>query len=77
MQNFTDLYYIIKILGVYLVPKYLYTIIAIITGNVDLFLKRIKSVWMDANPFTENYGKVRVADTFGNFDFIIKYKKPS
>ena len=27
---------------------------------------------MDANPFTEIYGKVRVADTL---DFVIKYKK--
>ena len=71
MQNFTDLYRIVKILGVYLVPKCVYTNITIITGNVNLFLKHIKSVQIDANPFTENYGKERVADTFSNIDFII------
>ena len=73
MQNFIDLYHIIKILCVYLVPKYVYTNITIITENINLFLKRIKSVRIDAiaNPFTENYGKERVADTFSNIDFII------
>ena len=30
---------------------------------------------MDANPFTKTYRKLRVVDTLGNPDFIIKFNK--
>ena len=71
------LYSIIKILSVYLVSKDFYIDITVITENVYPFLKCIKSVRMDGNLFIENYGKVRVAYTFGNTDFIIKCNKSS